>query len=545
MSPTLKSLSAGLREKNRGQLPFQGSVQSIRDFLADVAETKRTSADLLFMATYMASITTAQATRPEIFAYTAARKEYIPAKYIAKVELFVKKWNYSYVDALTLMAERVKNPMIQSMLNRYANSIESGVPDEDFLTRELITIRSVYKNAYEQGLEMLKKWGDAYIAMLFSGALVGIIIMMSVAIFSPDNVQDTLRMSYFIVTAVSIFGLVTMYRSVPADQKTHNLPRLSKEQRMIARLSRRIIPVGIITGIIFFLLSATGLVPDVYGLIMLIIGLLLFPLGIIGYLDDQNIINRDGDFTVFIRSLGAVMGGKGVTLTHALAEIDKKSLIHLEPLVNGLYSKLNLGFDEKLTWERFMGDSGSNLISKYLNIFRDSVELGGAPDKIGEIVGSSMLEQVLLRNNRYTISMGFIVLLIPMHAMMVAIFLFLFHILLHMSRAISSVVESIGPMGAGPAGAGPMAGAGTVSGAVGGGLTMFVNFPEAEMFVYVMIIITIITISNILAGRIVFGGGNYMYYFFGSILCAVTGIIYIAAPFIVGMFFTIPTFQGV
>ena len=540
MSPTLKSISAGLREKNRGQLPFEGAVQSVREFIENVTEAKRTSADLLFMATYMAAITTAQATRPEIFAYTALRKEYIPSKYIAKVEIFVKKWGYSYTDALTIMAERAKNPMIQSMLNRYANSIESGVPDEDFLTRELLTIRSVYKNAYEQGLEMLKKWGDAYIAMLFSAALVGIIIMMSVAIFSPDDVQDTLRMSYFIVTAVSIFGVVTMYRSVPSDQKIHNLPRLSKEQGMISRLSRRILPVVVITMIIFFMLSATGLISDVYGLVMLITGLLLFPLGIIGYLDDQNIINRDSDFTVFIRSLGAVMGGKGITITHALAEIDKKSLIHLEPLVNGLYSKLNLGFDEKLTWERFMGDSGSDLISKYLNIFRDSVELGGAPDRIGEIVGSSMLEQVLLRNNRYTISMGFIVLLIPMHAMMVGIFLFLFHILLVMSRAIASVVAGLGSSGGDMA-----AGSGTISGAMGGGLMMFVNFPEAEMFVYVMIIITILTLSNILAAKIVFGGGNYMFYFFGSILCAITGIVYIAAPFIVGMFFNIPTFQGV
>jgi flagellar protein FlaJ len=264
------------------------------------------------------------------------------------------------------------------------------------------------------------------------------------------------------------------------------------------------------------------------------------PLGIIGYLDDQNIINRDSDFTIFIRSLGSVMGGKGVTITHALREIDRKSLITLEPLVNGVYSKLNLGFDDTLTWERFIGESGSNLIYKYLNIFRDSVELGGSPDKIGEIVGSSMLEQVLLRNSRHTISMGFVVLLIPMHAMMIAIFLFLFHILLTMSQAIATVVESLGPMNTGG-----LAQAGTISGSMGGGVTMFVNFPQAEMTFYVIVIITIITLANILAGRIVFGGGNYMFYFFASILFSITGIVYIAAPFIVGLFFNIPTFQGI
>jgi archaeal flagellar protein FlaJ len=541
MSPALKNISASLRDKNRGTIPFAGLTKSIRDWLAGLVENRKMGADLLFMVTYMASITTARATRPEIFAYTAARKEYVSARYIERIEFFVKKWNYSYVDALGIMAERVKNPMLQSLLNRYANSIESGVPDEDFLNRELVTIRSVYKNTYDQGLEMLKKWGDAYIAMLFSASLVGIIIMISVAIFAPDNLQNTLMMSYGIVACVSVFGIVTMYRAVPADQKTHSLPRGSKEQGMIQRLSRRIIPSVIIALVVFLLLSAMGFIPDVYGLVMLITGLMLLPLGIIGYLDDQNIIKRDGDFTVFIRSIGAVMGGKGVTITHALNEIDTKSLMNLEPLINGVYSKLNIGLDEKMSWERFIGESGSNLIYKYLNIFRDSVELGGSPDQVGEIVGSSMLEQVLLRNNRNNISMGFIVLLIPMHAMMIAIFLFLFHILIRMADAIESVVKSIGPM----SGSALSGGTGSISGSMGGGISMFVDFPRSEMLMYVMIMITIITVANILAGRIVFGGASYMYYFFGGILCSVTGIIYIAAPFIVGLFFNIPTFQGV
>ena len=206
---------------------------------------------MLFMATYMCSITTARATRPEIFAYTALRKEYATAKYIAKVEFFVKRWNYSYVEALTAVAERTKNKLLASMLNRYSNSIESGVPDEDFLNRELATVRSVYRNNYEQGLEMLKKWGDAYIAMLFSGALVGIIIMVSVALFTPDNIQWTLMLSYMIVITTSLFGIITMYTSVPSDEKIHDLPVGSKEQMIIKRLERRIIPVIIIVTVVF------------------------------------------------------------------------------------------------------------------------------------------------------------------------------------------------------------------------------------------------------------------------------------------------------
>jgi flagellar protein FlaJ len=214
MSMQSDGFGKAARSASSGKIPFADVFTRIKKYFSAITENKRMGPDLLFMITYMASITTSKATRPEIFAYTAARTEYVPAKYMAKVEFFVKRWNYSYVESLTTIAERVNNKMVQSMLNRFANSIESGVPDEDFLTRELATIRSVYKNTYEQGLEMLKKWGDAYIAMLFSGALVGIIIMVSVAIFAPDDVNATLSASYFIVIFISVFGLITMYRSV-------------------------------------------------------------------------------------------------------------------------------------------------------------------------------------------------------------------------------------------------------------------------------------------------------------------------------------------
>ena len=538
----VQSLPAGapaLPVKEARQVPFKGLIKSIRETLESLLEAKRMAADMLFMTTYMTSITTARATRPEIFAYTALRTEYVTAKYVAKVEFFVKRWNYSYVEGLTAVAERTKNELMQSLLNRYSNSIESGVPDEDFLTRELATVRSVYRNDYEQGLEMLKKWGDAYIAMLFSGALVGIIIMVSVALFTPDNVQSTLLMSYMIVAATSVFGIVTMFRSVPSDEKLHDLAIGSKEQMMIKRLERRILPVIAIVAIAFFAISAFGLIKDVYGLVMLLIGLMLLPLGIIGYLDDSNIIHRDADFTSFIRSLGAIMGGKGITMGHALAEIDRKSLVVLEPLINGVFSKLNLGLDENASWEKFIGESGSNLIAKYLYIFRDSCELGGSPEKIGEISASSMLEQVLLREKRNSVSMGFVVLIIPMHAMMVAIFLFLFHILLTMSKAITGVMDNLGSMGEG------LSTGANMGGSMSSSITMFVNFPEAEMTVYIMIMLTIITVANIFAGKIVMGGGRYFFYFFASILSILTGIVYIVAPYIVTMFFNIPVYAGV
>ena len=524
-----ESLATSLREKNGGTIPFEEHMRSLKQFLAQIAENKKMGGDILFMITYMASITTAHVTRPEIFAYTSLRQEYVTSRYIERVEFFVKRWNYSYSEALRMMAERTKNPMLRSFLNRYANSTDSGVPDEDFLLLELSTVRSVYRNTFEQGIEMLKKWGDAYIAMMLSATIVGIIIMVSVAIYAPDEIDSTLNASYMILLMISVMGIVTMYRAIPGDPKTHDLPGGSYEQGMIRRMERVIVPIVAASSLLLVLAGIN------FGIIILFIALLIAPLGIIAMKDDMNIVARDEDFSVFIRGLGSIMGGKGLTTVYALAEVDRKSLEVLGPFIDSVYSKLNLGLDDAAVWDRFLRESGSNMICKFLNIFRDSIALGGAPAEIGKIVSSSMLEMTLLRQKRDMLSTGFIVLLIPMHMAMVAIFMFLYQILISMAHAITSVMESFAETSAAMS---------SSTGSVGSGMMasvgIFTNFPEAKMGTYVVTVLMLITISNILAAKIVKGGDRSMYYFFGSVLFGLTGIIYIVTPFVVDLFFQIP-----
>jgi len=137
-------------------------------------------------------------------------------------------------------------------------------------------------------------------------------------------------------------------------------------------MERIIVPLTIGAVIVMALIGVSA------GMIYILIGVLMAPLGIIGFIDDSNITLRDNDFSVFIRSLGAVMGGQSTTAVYALGTIDKKSLTALEPLVNSVYSKMNLGLDDKQIWDKFIGESGSNLIYKYLNIYLDTVMLGGS-----------------------------------------------------------------------------------------------------------------------------------------------------------------------
>jgi len=512
------------------EIPFTSQIKGLKERISQVTEDRKMGADLLFLNTYMASLAMANASRPEIFGYASNRKEYISAKYITKVDMFVKKWNYSYSEALGIVADRTHNTILRSMLNRYANAIDSGVPDDDFLKNELSTVRSVYRSQVEQGLEMLKKWGDAYIAMLLSGTVICVTIMISIAIYSPQGLDATLNMAYAIVLTICVFGNLLMYTSVPDDPKSHGLTeKSSKEQQTIHAMERIIIPLTIGAVVVMALIGINA------GLIFLLAGILMAPLGIIGFIDDGNITLRDNDFSTFIRSLGAIMGGQGTTAVHALATIDKKSLTSLEPLVNAVYSQMNLGLDNKQIWGKFIGESGSNLIYKYLNIYLDTVIMGGPPEPIGTVVGSSVLEQTLLREKKDMHARSFIVLLVPMHMAMVGIFVVLFRIMLTLTGSVSAMMEKFEQTSA-AAGAGVSGG--VSAGSALGGLSMFTNFPEKEMGNFVVMSLTIITLSNILAARIVGGGDRYMFYFYAAIFCTLTGLILLIAPIGVNLFFS-------
>jgi flagellar protein FlaJ len=518
------------RKKEAKPLPFASTIEDLKEKVGQVTEDKKMGADLLYTMTYMASLALANASRPEIFSYAASRKEYLSSKYLTKVDLFVKKWSYSYAESLSIVAERANNVILKSMLSRYANAIDSGVPDDDFLKNELSTVRSVYRSQIEQGLEMLKKWGDAYIAMLLSGTVIAVTIMISIAIYSPTGMETTLSMSYGIIFVICFFGNLLMYTSVPDDPKSHGLTRwASKEQKTIHAMERIIVPLTIIAVLLMAFLGVNA------GLIYLLVGILMAPLGIIGFIDDSNITLRDNDFSTFIRSLGAVMGGQGTTAVYALNTIDKKSLVALEPLVNSVYSKMNLGLDDKQIWDKFIGESGSDLIYKYLNIYLDTITLGGPPDSIGTVVGSSVLEQTLLREKKDMHARSFIVLLVPMHVAMAGIFVVLYRIMVTLTGSVSTMMASFQNTTAAASG---VSSAGSVSASSAlGGMSMFTNFPEKEMGMYVVTTLTIITVSNIIAARVVGGGDRYMFYFYAALFCSLTGLVLLVSPIAVNIFF--------
>lgn len=522
-----------------GKLPALGHILDIirssgRELLMDN--------DLLFMLTYMASLSTANLSRDKIFEMVSEKEEYAPSKYFRKVKDLTQKWHYDYATACELIAEKIKHERLKKLFNRLANAIAAGEPDSEFLEREWKTFKTVRKDEYERNLESLRKWSDAYTSLLVSASLISVVVLLSVVIYSVGDPSSTLISSAFGNFVICLFGVFMLFKAVPKDKKVHDGKIKSKEQRIISRLTPLLLPPAIAS---LVLLSFIPSLLDIYiqngvdfrGIGFVLAGALMLPLGILGRIDDTKISKRDEAFTTFIRSLGAIKAGAGVSVAEALSRIDQKNLGELKDLVLQLYRRLAMGLDARLSWEKFTGESGSYLISKLTAIFVDATDLGGDADVVGEIVSSSNLEMVLLRLKRDLISSGFVNLIIPLHMAMVALILFITQILAIFSEYISNLFATqLGGVSTGE-----------VFSKVPGGLQglnigIFSGIPVDLLNQYALWIIISLTIANTLSANIVKGGGRYLYLYYGAIFLLISGILMLIVPPLVKWAFSLPSF---
>ncbi|WP_456330208.1 archaellar assembly protein FlaJ [Archaeoglobus sp.] len=528
-----------------------GKLGRILDTLKSGGKELLMDNDLLFTLTYMASLSTANLSRDKIFEMVSTKEEYATSEYFRKVRDLTQKWHYDYVTACELVAEKIKHERLKKLFNRLANAISAGEPDDEFLEREWKTFKTVRKDEYERNLESLRKWSDAYTSILVSASLISVVILLSVVIYSTGDPGTTLIASAFGNFAIAMFGVFMLFKAVPKDRKVHDMKIKSKEQESISRLTPLLFPLALMmimflsilptlfnlkTGILNLGLLKGG---DYRGLGLLLAGILLLPVGYLARVDDIKVSKRDEAFTAFIRSLGAIKAGAGVSVAEALSRIDQKNLGELKELVLQLYRRLSMGLDPKISWEKFVGESGSYLISKLTAIFVDATDLGGDADVVGEIVSSSNLEMVLLRLKRDLISSGFINLIIPLHLAMVSLILFITNILAIFADYISVLFSSmLGGISTGE-----------VFSKVPGGLQglnigIFSGIPTDLLNQYALWIIISLTIANTLAANIVKGGSKYLYLYYGAIFLLISGILMLTIPPLVKWAFSLPSFMG-
>ena len=477
--------------------------------------------DLLDTLTYLSSIATADISRDKIFELGGQQEGILP-KYLKKIHLLTKNYGYEYTSACKIVAKEATHPSLKDFLLRFSNALSTGEKEEKFLGDEVERMVEVYTNKYESDVETLKKWTDAYAALLVSLTLVVAIVLISSLLFELGNVYTVSILSGVLVCFIAFFGVYAVYRVSPYEKTEHSLTVKSKEQEIAKSMSMFIFPV---IGITSLILVVIGVEPWI---VFLIVSALLAPIGIVGMIDDKKIEAADKDIAPFLKSLGSIAGTTGTTLTLAMSHLDKKSVASLEENVDTLYKRLINGIKPKTCWYNFIAETGSELIDKSTRVFLDAVEVGGDPVKIGETVSKSSLGITLLRSKRKLVSSGFMNLAIPLHAAMSGVLMFIYQIMFSFNNAVAEMMEEK---------ASEIGGAGGMTAGMGFNIGGSVDL--VFMANFVIAIVLILTITNALASKFAAGGSNYKLCFYFCVLFFVSAVVVFAVPIIADKMFTL------
>ncbi|NPA75575.1 MAG: archaellar assembly protein FlaJ [Euryarchaeota archaeon] len=345
--------------------------------------------------TRMAVLASTQLPRKEIFRILSEVKEYgALSDEIEKIYHLVEYWNMSLPDAARVVAKRCPSMMLADFLDRLAHSAEAGEDFEKFLEKERKVVLETYAIKYEAAMAQLDVYKEAFVAILIS--------MLFFAVFAAIlpmfmNIDSTILL-YMILLAFGFVEGIMLYAikvRLPEDDIWHKRKDVRSPQEIKLL---KILPFTYLAVALLFIITTL-----LHISVFLVVAISILPLFYPGYLihsAESDLINCDENYDAFIRAVGSYVEAKGSDVM-AMERLRKHDFGKLTKFIDTLYKRLLTRIDKKKAWQYFAGETGSNLISKFTDMYVTGIEMGGVPSTVSRIISDAYIRMIGLRKKRY------------------------------------------------------------------------------------------------------------------------------------------------
>lgn len=472
------------------------------------------SFDLLSNLTYMATLSLGGPPR-DILLQRAGALRLKTSVFFEQVHLLAQKLGVEYTRALQVVAGRARASAIKGLFLRFASTIGSGESEQIFLRQEAKLENQRYVNEYQRSVETLKKWTDAYAAMLVSVTLIVIVALVS-------TLMGAVSQTFVLIIGGAMFlitsgGVYVIMRTAPYEDYTYDGVTKGTPERRKARFYLRLLGgVGLILSLIVGVTAG-------FGPALLVMGVFLYPAGYYAAKDDKKVRAIDREISTFVRGLGNIAAAKGATLSRALRDLDLKSMGSLEPYVLRLRTRLNNQMPPHLCWEQFRSELGNELVVRSSEMLVDGVELGGSPEEVGQLAASYASTVAELREMRKLTAASFSFLVYPMHVAMVGLLLFILEVVANFNTRLGNIASEVTEQA--------LAG----SAAQTTGLSMFQVQDLGLITAMIMLVVLVLTVANALAPKFASGGHTLKIVSGLSLMCILSGLLMIAVPRVAGV----------
>ena len=193
-----------------------------------------------------------------------------------------------------------------------------------------------------------------------------------------------------------------------------------------------------------------------------------------------------------------------------------------------LHVRLRSGIRPDLCWDRFVAETGSELVDRSVGTFWDTMKLGGDPDAIGYLSSLFALKISLLRENRKLVSQTFMYLMVPLHAVLIAILLFVTEVMVDL-RGSSSTTSNTQADRQHRSDARPAASMSNV--------LAFASPNIAFIRGFALVVTIVLTIVDTWSPHATAGGHHHKVWLYAAVMLVMSGAALVIVPHIVGGLF--------
>jgi flagellar protein FlaJ len=349
--------------------------------------------NLHYFITYAGALSTVNLDRKELFMDLSEKIRYQEISKIFKKLLYlVESIKVDFSTSSYKMAELVKTEHFARFLERMGIALSFNANVAKFFLTEQKALMNSFEVVYRESLERIRLVQEIFISTILSFTFVLATVLL-IPFLTGINETVFLQFGILVLVMIDIMMIFFAKYFLPKDRLYHDMGYDDGRKKVLIMFFISLLFILILAPIILIL----DLRPSLKAAIILTPFLLT---GIYSNYQEKLIWKRDSLFPPFIRSLGDVHQSKGGTLTSTIETLLPHNFGILDALLVRVYKRLKITANKFNSWYFFSKESGSALISEFMDIFVSVVYRGGSAQKAGEIVSDNMARLNGLRDQK-------------------------------------------------------------------------------------------------------------------------------------------------
>ncbi len=326
---------------------------------------------------------------------------------LKKISILSSQWKLPLSKTFRFISVRTPSKLFKDFLDRFSQSLDSGVEHREFIETEQEAVIEEYKTIYESSNENVVILNEVYVSML-----IAIIFVMSLGIVLPiimgtENMTNFIFLSSFLLIISEGLLMYLLKAMIPQDELWHITDEKGDIEINLDRTFKTTIIGSIILGCFLFFgkfYLELGIL-DILSL-ELIVAISLTPLLLVGakaFMEEQKIARKEKNFLGFLPALGSISTMRGGKINESVYYLSEKDYGVLTHHIRDLYRRLRTRIDDDASWAWFGVDTGSNYIQRSSEMFREATYAAANPRNVAKMISENIRKIRGLRSKKLTI----------------------------------------------------------------------------------------------------------------------------------------------